>query len=93
MRTATNTTLSMLPILLYETDVPLSVRAALRQACRTTSDALYEAWLEIAVGALVRETNLDRDDALALVGLDDHATIPSQRAGSIVCQAATSSGS
>ena len=63
------------------------------EALRTTSPALRTAWLEEAAWALVREAALDREDAFALLGLDDHPSTASQRPASIVCHAATSSGS
>jgi hypothetical protein len=62
--------LSLVPLLLHEVDVPASARAALRQANR--SSAYHRtAWLEAAAFALAREAHLDDDDARALVGLDD----------------------
>jgi outer membrane PBP1 activator LpoA protein len=63
-------TLSLVPLLLHEADVPASARAALRQASRASSERRRE-WLEAAAFALTREAHLDGDDARALVGLDD----------------------
>lgn len=62
-------TLSMVQILMYDVEVPLSVRVALRRATCTTSPAMREAWLDVAASSLVREAKLDRADALELVGL------------------------
>ena len=87
-------TFSMLPLLVCDPDVPARARARMLEALRTTSPALRTAWLEEAAWALVRDAALDRDDAFALLGLDDHQpATASQRPASIVCQAATSSGS
>jgi hypothetical protein len=62
--------LSLVPLLLHEVDVPASARAALRQA--NLSSAQHRiAWLEAAAFALAREAHLDDYDARALVGLDD----------------------
>jgi len=64
-------TLSMVQVIMYDVEVPLSARVALRRACCTTSPAIREAWLEVAASSLVREARLDRADALELVGLDE----------------------
>jgi hypothetical protein len=62
--------LSLVPLLLHEVDVPASARAALRLANRSSAQHRI-AWLEAAAFALTREADLDGDDARALVGLDD----------------------
>lgn len=62
--------LSLVPLLLHEVDVPASARAALRLASRASADHRV-AWLEAAAFALAREAHLDDYDARALVGLDD----------------------
>lgn len=63
-------TLSLLPLLLHEVDVPASARAALREASHATSTE-RDAWLEAAALALHREAHLACEDARALVGLGD----------------------
>lgn len=63
-------TLSLLPLLLVEDDVPASARAALREAGQAAPDQRL-AWLEAAAFALHREAHLDSADARALVGLED----------------------
>jgi hypothetical protein len=60
--------LSMLPLLLHDDDVPASVRAALRDADLAPARD-RRAYLEAAAEALHREANLDCADALELVGL------------------------
>ena len=60
---------SMLPLLMYEDDVPASARAALREANVAPEDE-RQAHLEAAARALYREAHLDCADARELVGLD-----------------------
>jgi len=61
-------TFSLLPLLLYEDDVPPTARAALREA-RSAPASKRRALLETAAQALNREAQLDCDDARELVGL------------------------
>jgi hypothetical protein len=61
-------TFSLLPLLLYEDDVPATARAALREA-RSAPASKRRALLETAAQALYREAQLDCDDARELVGL------------------------
>ena len=61
-------TLSLLPLLLHETDVPVVARAALRRASRAPA-ALRRGYLELAARSLARDAHLDCDDARELVGL------------------------
>jgi hypothetical protein len=60
--------LSLLPLLVVEEDVPVSARAALREASRA-SDSERRTHLETAARALYREADLDCADARELVGL------------------------
>jgi hypothetical protein len=62
--------LSMLPLLLHEDDVPASARASLREASVAPAST-RRAHLEAAALALYREAHLDCDDARELVGLHD----------------------
>jgi len=62
-------TLSLLPLLVHETDVPAVARAALRCASVAPAER-RRAYLELAAMALAREADLDCDDARELVGLD-----------------------
>lgn len=63
-------TFSLLPLLLYEDDVPATARAALRDA-RSAPASKRRALLETAAQALCRDAaaGLDCDDARELVGL------------------------
>jgi hypothetical protein len=61
--------LSLLPLLVVEEDVPATARAALRKA-RLAPAPERHAWLEAAALALYREAHLDCHDARELVGLD-----------------------
>lgn len=61
-------TLSLVPLLLFDDDVPASARVALREAYLAPADE-RQAHLEIAARALYREANLDCADARELVGL------------------------
>jgi len=61
--------LSLLPLLLVEEDVPATARAALRKANLAPSEE-RRAYLLEAASALYREAQLDCDDARELVGLD-----------------------
>ena len=61
-------TLSLLPLLLVEEDVPASARAALREASRMPEEA-RRAHLEAAARSLYAEAHLDCADARELVGL------------------------
>jgi len=60
--------LSLLPLLVVEEDVPASARAALLEAARTPEDE-RRVHLEAAARALYRDAHLDCDDARELVGL------------------------
>lgn len=62
--------LSLLPLLLVEEDVPETARVALRQANLVPSGQ-RRAYLVEAANALYREAQLDCDDARELVGLGD----------------------
>ena len=59
---------SLLPLLIFEEDVPPIARAALREA-RQASAERRPALLETAARALYRDANLDCADARELVGL------------------------
>jgi hypothetical protein len=61
--------LSMLPLLLHEDDVPASARDAIREAYLAPPSE-RGAHLETAARALNRDANLDCADARELVGLD-----------------------
>ncbi|HUJ62773.1 MAG TPA: hypothetical protein VLX92_29930 [Kofleriaceae bacterium] len=61
-------TLSLVPLLVHETDVPVVARAALRRASNAPS-RLRRAYLEVAARSLARDAQLDCDDARELVGL------------------------
>ena len=60
--------LSLLPLLIHEEDVPVSARAALREAASLPADQ-RPALLEQAARSLYRDAHLDCDDARELVGL------------------------
>jgi hypothetical protein len=60
--------LSLLPLLLVEDDVPLRARAALRAAHRAPASE-RRAHLEAAARALYLDAHLDYVDARELVGL------------------------
>jgi len=60
--------LSLMPLLLHDTDVPASVRTALQEADRAPAIE-RRAHLETAARELYRELHLDCDDARELVGL------------------------
>jgi hypothetical protein len=60
--------LSLLPLLVVEEDVPLNARAALRKANLAPDDERRGYLLEAAT-ALYREAHIDCDDARELVGL------------------------
>ena len=62
-------TLSLLPLLLHEEDVPVTARAALRRAS-VAPPSQRRRYLEVAAYALGRDTGLDCADARELVGLD-----------------------
>ncbi|HUS33042.1 MAG TPA: hypothetical protein VMZ53_31285 [Kofleriaceae bacterium] len=61
--------LSLLPLLVVEEDVPASVRDAIRKANEAPAAQRHAFLLEAANG-LYREVHLDCDDARELVGLD-----------------------
>jgi hypothetical protein len=61
-------TLSLLPLLIHDVDVPASARAALREAA-AAPPAERRPHLEAAARALYREAQLDCPDARELVGL------------------------
>ena len=61
--------LSLLPLLMYEDDVPASARAALREANDAPVEERQEL-LEAAARALYREAHIDCADARELVGLN-----------------------
>lgn len=61
--------LSLLPLLLVEDDVPVTARAALRAADRAPAGE-RRAHLERAARALYRDAQLDCADARELVGLE-----------------------
>ena len=61
-------TLSLLPLLLHEADLPASVRDALRSAAKAP-ETERRRHLEAAARALYRDAALDCDDARELVGL------------------------
>jgi hypothetical protein len=61
--------LSLLPLLMVEEDVPAAARAALRKANLVPSDE-RRTYLVEAANALYRDAHLDCDDARELVGLD-----------------------
>jgi len=60
--------LSLLPLLLVEEDVPLAARTALRKANDAPEDE-RRGYLKEAANALYRDAHLDCDDARELVGL------------------------
>lgn len=60
--------LSLLPLLLHEEDVPVTAQAALRRAS-TASNADRRIHLEAAARALYLDAHIDCDDARELVGL------------------------
>ena len=60
--------LSLLPLLMFEDDVPASARAALREA-NLAPEEERQVHLEAAARALYREAQLDCADARELVGL------------------------
>jgi hypothetical protein len=60
--------LSLLPLLIHEEDVPASARAALREATAAPLEQ-RPALLEVAARSLYRDAHLDCDDARELVGL------------------------
>jgi hypothetical protein len=61
--------LSLLPLLAFEEDVPAAARAALREATRAPA-AERHALLVAAASSLYRDAHLDCADARELVGLD-----------------------
>ncbi len=61
--------LSFLPLLVVEDDVPASARVALRKA-KAAPDGLRRAYLLEAAEALYRDAHLSCDDARSLLGLD-----------------------
>jgi len=61
-------TMSLLPLLLYDADVPATARAALRRANLAPASE-RRAYLEVAARELSREAELDCADARELVGL------------------------
>jgi len=61
-------TLSLLPLLLHESDVPVVARAALRRASVVPA-VRRRAYLELAARSLSRDAELDCEDARELVGL------------------------
>jgi hypothetical protein len=61
--------LSLLPLLLFEEDVPATARAALRKASFAPATQ-RRAHLELAARVLSREADLDCAEARELVGLD-----------------------
>jgi len=61
--------LSMLPLLVFEEDVPAPARAALREAAIAPA-ALRQQYLELAARYLYRDADLDCEDARELVGLE-----------------------
>jgi hypothetical protein len=61
--------LSLLPLLMYEDDVPAGARAALRKA-RLAPAGERQVYLELAARSLYRDAHLDCADARELVGLD-----------------------
>jgi hypothetical protein len=61
--------LSLVPLLLHESDVPAAARAALHAATRAPA-AERRRHLETAATALYREARLDCADARELVGLE-----------------------
>lgn len=63
---------SLLPLLMFEEDVPSSARAALRQAHEASAEQ-RPALLETAARALYRDAQLDCADARELVGLEDRS--------------------
>jgi hypothetical protein len=62
--------LSLAPLLLESTDVPLTARRALREAQRSPKER-REPLLEAAARSLYREVGLDCADARELVGLSE----------------------
>jgi hypothetical protein len=60
--------LSLVSLLMYEEDVPATVRTALREATAAPADQ-RPALLEVAARALYRDAQLDCADARELVGL------------------------
>jgi hypothetical protein len=60
--------LSLLPLLIHDADVPASARSALRDAVAAPA-AERRSHLETAARALYREADLDCPDARELVGL------------------------
>jgi hypothetical protein len=62
-------TLSLLPLLIYDEDVPARAREALRDALVAPAES-RGAYLEAAASALAREASLECADARELVGLD-----------------------
>ena len=61
--------LSLVPLLLHESDVPVAARAALRAAADAPAGE-RRRHLETAAQALYREARLDCADARELVGLE-----------------------
>ena len=61
-------TLNLVPLLLFDDDVPASARVALREAYMAPAEE-RQLHLENAARALYREANLDCADARELVGL------------------------
>lgn len=61
--------LSFLPLLVVEEDVPAVARAAIRRA-KTAPAGLRRAYLVAAAKALYRDAQLSCADARELVGLD-----------------------
>ena len=61
---------SLLPLLIFEEDVPPVARAALREA-RLAPPEQRATLLATAAQALYRDANLDCADARELVGLED----------------------
>lgn len=61
-------TLSLLPLLIHEHDLPAAARTAIALAQRATP-ADRTALLEVAAWSLTRDTELDCADAYELLGL------------------------
>jgi len=61
--------LSLLPLLIHEEDLPAMARAALREADRAPVSE-RQVYLEAAARSLYRDAHLDCDDARELVGLE-----------------------
>ena len=60
---------SLLPLLVFEDDVPAAARDAVREAQRVP-EAERSVLLEASANTLYREAHLDCADARELVGLD-----------------------